>query len=441
VGERTTRENCGWSHDPAYPQIEVSPTNLSACIGEPALFSVQASGATPLSYQWAFDGSNILGAIGPSYVAPSTAASNAGTYSVTVSNSYGVVTNQATLTLTTCDQLSPTLIYSSSSRTVCVGSSFELSVSAGGEGPLAYQWYLDGGSIGLATASELKVSSLNEPGTMTYSVVITNAYGSTNASVIIWVDAPLTAAVEPSSQSVILGNPIVLNAVANENPQSVLLYQWDFDGVTIPGATASSYSIGVATYTNIGQYTATLLNACGAVTSSSASVQVISPGASAPFILFPPTNEGVCLGSSAVFSVQAYGSSPLSYQWMFDSGNIAGATGSIYSPGGAATNAGTYSVTVTNEYGSASATATLTVTDPSAGVSICQQPTNLSLYAGGNAVFLVAPCGSCQVSYQWVKAGFGNLVAGIGNVTGGESALLKLSNVSSNVSGKAESPL
>ncbi len=87
-----------------------------------------------------------------------------------------------------------------------------------------------------------------------------------------------------------------------------------------------------------------------------------------PTILAAPQSHNVVAGSAVTFSVNATGGG-LNYQWKFNGGAIAGATGSTYTvaSAGAATS-GDYTVDVTNSAGSAtSSTATLgvvTTTDP-----------------------------------------------------------------------------
>lgn len=75
---------------------------------------------------------------------------------------------------------------------------------------------------------------------------------------------------------------------------------------------------------------------------------------SPPSILTQPNPATVNVGDNVSFSVSASGSDPLSYQWLFNGGAIAGATGTSYSISNVQTaNAGTYAVTVTNATGSA----------------------------------------------------------------------------------------
>lgn len=74
------------------PTITADPTNQTVDVFSPASFSVTASGAS-LDYQWMKDGSDILGATGPSYSIASATLGDEGQYSVRVSNGCGTVTS------------------------------------------------------------------------------------------------------------------------------------------------------------------------------------------------------------------------------------------------------------------------------------------------------------------------------------------------------------
>ena len=78
------------------------PQNASAFEGQTATFSVDATGAGPISYQWRRNGTPISGATSASYTTPPlTIATDSGTtYSVVITNSLGTVTTSAaTLTV------------------------------------------------------------------------------------------------------------------------------------------------------------------------------------------------------------------------------------------------------------------------------------------------------------------------------------------------------
>ncbi len=83
------------------PAITTQPAARTVAVGQPATFSVVASGTQPLSYQWQRGTANISGATGASLSFVASAADNGATFRVIVSNAFGTVTSSsATLTVT-----------------------------------------------------------------------------------------------------------------------------------------------------------------------------------------------------------------------------------------------------------------------------------------------------------------------------------------------------
>lgn len=74
---------------PAPPVIISQPTGSTNFVGSTILFSVSATGATPLSYQWLFNSNLITGQTGTSLLLTNLHVENSGDYSVIVSNSVG----------------------------------------------------------------------------------------------------------------------------------------------------------------------------------------------------------------------------------------------------------------------------------------------------------------------------------------------------------------
>jgi hypothetical protein len=83
----------GTNIPPVAPEITSQPVNITASAGGTASLSVGASGY-PLYYQWAFNGTNIIGATNATLALADLSAAQAGFYSVTVSNILGSVTSQ-----------------------------------------------------------------------------------------------------------------------------------------------------------------------------------------------------------------------------------------------------------------------------------------------------------------------------------------------------------
>lgn len=74
------------------PIISTNPMNATVSSGGSVTLSVSANGGA-LTYQWAFDGTNISGATGSSLTITNVSAANTGEYTVTVSNVAGSATS------------------------------------------------------------------------------------------------------------------------------------------------------------------------------------------------------------------------------------------------------------------------------------------------------------------------------------------------------------
>ncbi|HWX23132.1 MAG TPA: LamG-like jellyroll fold domain-containing protein, partial [Candidatus Binatia bacterium] len=125
-----------------------------------------------------------------------------------------------------------------------------------------------------------------------------------------------------------------------------------------------------------------------------------------PVILLPPTNRIARPGDLVTLTALAAGSGTLNYQWQFngaslvDGGRITGSLTPSLSISGAQTNdSGNYQIVVTNNYGAVtSQVAVLAVGVPP---QIITQPTNRAVLVGSNSTFIVSATGTAPLSYQW----------------------------------------
>jgi hypothetical protein len=121
----------------------------------------------------------------------------------------------------------------------------------------------------------------------------------------------------PHSATVGAGAAITLFAAATTTG-SPLGYQWQFNGVSIDGATAASLVLSNMQPTNAGSYTVVVTNAAAAITSPAAMLNVLVP----PMITTPPQTRTNSAGTAATFSAAASGSGPLNYQWLLNGSNL-----------------------------------------------------------------------------------------------------------------------
>lgn len=78
------------------PSITLQPASLTVATGQPATFSVSATGTTPLAYQWRRNGASIAGATATSYTLGSAQLTDSGAFfDVRVSNAIGAATSES----------------------------------------------------------------------------------------------------------------------------------------------------------------------------------------------------------------------------------------------------------------------------------------------------------------------------------------------------------
>ena len=242
----------------------------------------------------------------------------------------------------------PAIISQPADVAAIVGSIAVFTVGVSGSTPLTYQWEFNGTNLTGATSAALTISNVQSSNVGVYSAMVSNLYGSvTSSNASLTILTPPSIITQPQDQTVMQGAPVTLSVTASGD--SPLSYQWRVGGTLLVGATNSSLNIAAAQATDAGNYRVLVSNPVGSILSSNAVLTVNS----GPVIIAQPVDSTVTAGNNAVFSVNVVGSLPLVYQWQFNGTNLSGGTASSFTVANAqAANAGTYSVTITNGFGS-----------------------------------------------------------------------------------------
>jgi hypothetical protein len=295
----------GWTVLP--PEITTQPTNQLVETGVAATFNVTATGTPPLSYQWQFQGTNLIwtnlvnggtnlvgggahisGAISANLTINDPQTNESGNYQVIVTNYAGSTTSSvAVLTVTDL----PRITLQPTNQTVGVGANATFNIDGFATRPFALQWLKDGinltngttisGSvIGGANNVSLSINNAQTNDEGNYWVILTNNFGATTSSVAVLAVVTLpTIIVPPTNQMVGLGSKVIFPVTAvGAIPLS---YQWQLDGTNlvnggrIGSTTNSVLTISNAQITDDGGYAVIVTNAFGAVTSSPPAVLTV----------------------------------------------------------------------------------------------------------------------------------------------------------------------
>ncbi len=183
---------------PVPPSISMQPNGASLYVGNTASFIVYYTGDYPMTFQWYKDGVAIENATTSNYTIASVALSDAGSYTVKISNAVGDVTsNPAVLTVTA--PVPPSITTQPQDKTVEFGANFTLTVAAEGTAPLMYMWKKNATAINAmpSTDPSLYIVSAKETDAGIYSVDVTNTFGATQSNSVTVV---VNAAPEPPAQ-------------------------------------------------------------------------------------------------------------------------------------------------------------------------------------------------------------------------------------------------
>jgi len=345
--------------------IGVQTGNTStACNGSTGSVTVTniLGGTGPYTYVWNPGGQPTITATGLS----------AGTYTVTVTDTYGCSSSTA-IAIVTATTLIPSTGATPTACNASNGSTIVTSVT-GGAGPYTYSWN-PGGQV-TATATGLSLG--------TYTVNVTDANGCTGTATAIVTQT--SSIITPTTTSTLVfcnttGSASVTSVAGGNSPYT---YSWN------PGGQATATATGLSA----GTYTVTVTDMNGCIGTASVTVTQ-SVSTLVPVTSSSPTSCNTNNGTASVTSV-SNGTSPYTYLWNPTGQATANATG---------LSAGTYTITVTDVNGCVGTASTIiTQTSSTLTVNTTSTPTSCNATTGTTSVSSVSG-GATPYTYSWNPSG------------------------------------
>ncbi|HEY5912009.1 MAG TPA: immunoglobulin domain-containing protein [Verrucomicrobiae bacterium] len=156
------------------PVLRSDLVNTVVIYGARVYLHVNAVGAGPLVYQWQCNLTNILGATAATLQIDAAGFSDAGVYSVIVSNPFGTVTSSSA----TLGVVPFVITQHPRDQFTSRGGTVTLSAAAASQLPLSYQWQFNGTNLPGATDKTLVLQNAQLSQAGGYCAVISNSLGT-----------------------------------------------------------------------------------------------------------------------------------------------------------------------------------------------------------------------------------------------------------------------
>ena len=395
----------GKCYAPAPPVFLTQPQSLTVVRGQNANFSAFAGGSVPLSYQWRLNGVNLPGATNTSLALTNVQMSNAGPYSVVVTNSLGsMISSNAMLTvnLPVCAPAGSNLVgwwaaeaNANDNNGTNDGRFINGPVFAAGKAGQAFDF--DGVSRYVELSNN---AALNPQGSFSFEGWIYPRQDAEMAIIDKWADTPDYPNQRSYNFSTIPGRGLrfAIADATNQNNASFQLFDvagvlatnaWNhvaavydqsngarrmyvngvkvaerIDPPTTVYTTFLPASIGVEEISLTGRliYFNGLIDELSFYSRALSAAELLtiynadSTGKCplAPGVLAQPQGQTVKAGTNVTFTARTRGSQPLAYQWRLNGVTLAGATNSSLTLGNVQpSQAGLYSLRVSNVLGAA----------------------------------------------------------------------------------------
>ena len=177
----------------------------------------------------------------------------------------GVNGAQGTIVLNYLFGAPPQIVTGPVGKSVIAGQNFTLNVVADAAPDLSYRWKFNGVPIPGATNAELLVGRCLPTDQGTYAIEVSNPLGTVARAVNVTVTNGLMITKQPLPRAAVLGKKAAFNVAAKGIKP--ITYQWLFEGMPIPGATAKSYKVLSVQNDALGNYSVRVTNPAGSVES------------------------------------------------------------------------------------------------------------------------------------------------------------------------------
>jgi len=138
---------------------------------------------------------------------------------------------------------------------------------------VSFQWQFDGANIAGATNTTFTLTNVQAASAGVYTVVVSNGVASTTSSnAVLTINVPPVILTQPRSLTIMTPADATLTVTASGEPMPA--FQWQVNGVNVPGRTGACLTISNALPADGGSYSVIASNCAGSIVSSNAILTV-----------------------------------------------------------------------------------------------------------------------------------------------------------------------
>ncbi len=395
------------------PSVSVAASQTSICVGASVTFTATPTngGAAP-TYVWQVNGIIVPGQTAETFTT-TTLADNDQVRVIMTSNASCTTTPNATSNIITMSaaSITPAVTIVASQTSICVGASvtFTATPTNGGAAP-TYEWQINGITVpGQSAASFTTTALANNDQVrviMTSNASCTTTPTATSNTITISA-ASVTPAVSvaASQTSICVGTSVTFTATP-VNGGAAPSYEWQVNGITVPGQTAVTFT--TTTLANNDQVRVTMTSNAACTTSPTATSTpiTITVNTVTPSVSIVASQTSICVGASVTFTATpTNGGAAPTYEWQVNGITVPGQTAATFTTTSLADNDQIIAIMTSNAACVTSPTATsntITMTAASITPSVSVVASQTTICSGASVTFTATPVnGGAVPSYQW----------------------------------------
>jgi hypothetical protein len=395
------------------PAVSISTTSTLLCTGVPAVFTANpVNGGTTPSYQWKVNGTN--------------AGTNAATFTTSTLNNGDIVScvltsnapcaspltaSSNSITVITNPSVTASIVISTSTQTVCAGSTiiFVASTANGGSTP-TFIWKKNGLAVGtnsnvysstVANGDVITCELLSSANCVSNPIAVSNSIAMTVSNV---VNAGVT--ITSSATNICQGAAVTFTATP-ANGGTTPVYQWKVNGANV-GGNAPTFTSSTLTNNNVVTCVMTSNSQCVTTTTvTSNAITITTSAAQTPTVSIVQLANPICPGSTITISANTtLGGTAPSFQWSLNGNNV-GANSPTYISN-TIPNGANIICTMTSNFNGCLSSTTAIGNNISINYAPVLTPTinisnnNTTICAGTNSTFVASITnGGSLPAYQW----------------------------------------